>query len=117
MKFKNFRLLTLIEILIVSFIYPFVKMFISSSNKTLILSDTIIIEALVLLLFGLIFHLYQKGNFRYSFIIFNKISHNNISNDKFLKDDQVKRESSFNYSLFASLILFAIGLFIAYFFV
>lgn len=100
-RFKNIKLSTLIVNVLVSITYPIIKVCISEYNRLLIFTDTTTIIAFVMIILGILFRLYQKGDFdRTAYIANRSIYKNTKKEDSFLADAEKEREESFNYPLF-----------------
>lgn len=104
MDFKNFKFISFIEVLIVSLIYPLAKVFLSTSQKLIIFSDVTFITSLILIILGIIYCLYLKGDYDFSLLLLNRVTKKDQNDKAFLQNEKEKREKSFNYPLFIGII-------------
>ena len=104
-KFKNIKISTLIINIVVSLAYPIIKTVISESNKLLIFVDTTTIISFLLMVFGVFYRLYQKGDFdRTAYIANRSLAKLKKTESAFLDDREKEREESFNYPLFLGIV-------------
>ena len=117
-RFKNIRIPTLIVHLIITLAYPAVKAYISERNRLLIFTDSMTIVGVLLILVGVFFHLYLKGDFdRTAYTLRRGVA----SSDKivkpfedFQKDKNEDREEAFNYPLCLGILYIIISVIVSY---
>ena len=114
-RFKNLKWTTLLIHIIVTIAYPAVKAF-TSENKLLVFSDILAIVGLILLAAGVVYSLILHGDFDVaSYSLMRGIRSGLVPNyEDYRKERKEKREESFNYPLFLSIVYLAVSAFIAY---
>ncbi len=115
MKFKNIKIKNLLLSLFITAAYPFVKSYISEYNKLLIFIDTLTIVSFIMIIIGVVYSLYLKGDFDITSYILNRSATKSTKSlSAFMSDSKVKREDSFNYPLFVGLFYLTVSVVIAY---
>lgn len=114
--FNNFKVKNFITHLLICIIYPIIKTIVSS-NKLLVLSDTLFIMSMVFIIAGIVTSFILHGDFDVTSFIARRSfgRESNLTFDKFIKDKQNERKGSFNYPLFVGIIVFIISYIISYF--
>ncbi len=110
MKLKNFKLSN--ALLVSSFIlsYPTLKALTSQKNRLLIFLDALTITSLMMLLVGVLYYLYLKGDFDSTrFFIHRATARKDLSYGDYIALQQEKRKDSFNYPLFLALFYLAVS--------
>ena len=117
-RFRAMQPRLLIVQLIISLAYPIAKAAISEYNRLLIFTDSLTIIAALLLIVGVVYRLYQRGDFDISgFVLKRGVQRNQTkkqSFDTYMDDKKQEREESFNYPLFLGLVYIAVALVRAY---
>ena len=115
-RFKNVKLRDLLIHLIVSLAYPVVRAVTASGSKLLVFTDSLLIIALMLLLFGVIFSMYLHGDFDKSAFLFKRGIDRNAppSYEKYMEDKNKEREDAFNYPLFLGIAYLVVVLILSY---
>ena len=112
-SFKNIKLRTMLIVVPLTLAYPVGKALISSENRLMIFSDTLLIISLLLLAFGVLFTFARHGDFDITRYIFHRgVDRNTKSFEEYKKDREAARSETFNYPLFFGLIYLAVALFI-----
>jgi len=104
MKIKNFRWQNFLVVSLYVLTYPALKAFTSGGNRLLVFLDVLTIVSTVMVLIGVLNHLYLKGDFdatRYIFV--RKMSGKEIDYDRYIKEKQEQKKDRFNYPLFTGL--------------
>jgi len=110
MKKENFNLKYFLYNMLFSLMYPCTKSIISV-NKILVFSDSTLIMGMFLLVIGILYSLYLKGDFdRTSYVAFNATASTKESFQDFINRIKEKRKDSFNYPLLCSVILILLSL-------
>ncbi|MBO4218962.1 MAG: DUF3899 domain-containing protein [Erysipelotrichaceae bacterium] len=110
MKLKNVNFTSIIIVSMFVLCYPFLKALTSQSNRLLVFLDALTINSLLMVLFGMIYHLHLKGDFdATAYFIHNSSSKQHISYDDFCAQRQEKRKGSFNYPLFLGLFYLVVS--------
>lgn len=105
MKFKNLKASTLTAHLIVGLAYPIIKTAISEYNKLMIFTDCLTIVSFLMLIFGIIYSMYLKGDFdRMKASVIKSTTKTIKPIDAILEDEKAEREEGFNYPLLAGII-------------
>ena len=116
-SFKSIKIRTLLIVIPLTLAYPIIKACISSANRLMIFSDTLLIISLVLLAFGVLFTFARFGDFDITRFIFHRGTDKNAKSfQDYKKDREDVRKETFNYPLFFGLIYLAVSLFIAFVF-
>ncbi len=114
-SFKSIKIRTLLIVVPLTLAYPIVKACISSANRLMIFSDTLLIISLVLLAFGVLFTLARFGDFDITRYVFRRgVDKNAKSFREYKKDQEDRRRETFNYPLFFGLVYLAVSLFVAF---
>ncbi|MBO4429225.1 MAG: DUF3899 domain-containing protein [Clostridia bacterium] len=114
-NFKKINILALLIAVPVTLAYPVVKALISSANRLLIFSDTLLIISLVLIAIGVLFTFTRHGDFDITRYIFRRgVDKNAKSFEEYKKDLEAGRSETFNYPLFLGLIYLAVAMFVAF---
>ncbi len=117
MKLKNIRLTNVIIVSMFILTYPLLKSLTSEGNKALIFLDAMTITSLGMVIFGVIYNLYLKGDFDASkFVIQRNLFRKNTTYETYSANEQEKRKDSFNYPLFLGIVYLCIAYLAAKFF-
>lgn len=109
MNFKNIKLKNLLVNLLITLIYPIVKLFISN-NKIIAFSDSCFILGVLLSIVGTVNLLVIHGDLDITgFILQRSLNKNTHDYQTFKKDQDNKRKDSFNYPLLCGIILIIIS--------
>ena len=106
--FKNFSLKMFLRCLPFVIVYPLYKT-VTASNRALAFSDSCLILSLVLLILGILYFLYQKGDFDNHTFLYSSGLKPDANYETFKKKQDEKRENSFNYPLLYAVILLALS--------
>ena len=110
MKLKNIRLTNVIIVSMFILTYPLLKSLTSEGNKALIFLDAMTITSLGMVIFGVIYNLYLKGDLDASkFIIQRNLFKKNVSYETYAANEEEKRKDSFNYPLFLGIVYLCIA--------
>ena len=110
MKFKNIKLSSVVTISILMLSFPLYKALSSEGNKLLIFLDALTITSMVMILLGVLYYNYLKGDFDESrYVMFRQRSGKEVDFDKYIKDKQTEKEDSFNYPLFLGIVYFIVA--------
>lgn len=111
MKLKNIKLKNLVPGIIIVLAYPFIKAYRADGSELLVFMDALTIISIVLIIFGIIYRLYLKGDFDLTGYFFKRsiMKDTSVSYDKFMKDAQYEKKDSFNYPLFLGIIFLIIS--------
>lgn len=116
-NFKNIKIRTLLIALPLMLAYPVAKALISSSNRLMIFSDTLLIISLLLIALGVLFTFTRFGDFDITRYIFRRGTDKNAKSfGEYKKDREEQRKETFNYPLFLGLVFLVVSVFIAYVF-
>ncbi len=116
-NFKSIRLRTMVIVVPLTLAYPVGKALISSSNRVMIFSDTLLIISLVLIAIGVLFTFTRHGDFDISRYVFRRgVDKNAKPFDAYRKDLEDRRSETFNYPLFFGLVYLAASILIAFLF-
>ena len=97
--------------------YPVAKALISSSNRLMIFSDTLLIISLLLIALGVLFTFTRFGDFDITRYVFRRGTDKNAKSfGEYKKDREEQRKETFNYPLFLGLVFLVVSVFIAYVF-
>lgn len=110
MKIKNFRWQNFLVVSLYVITYPALKAFTSGGNRLLVFLDVLTIVSMVMVLIGVLNHLYLKGDFdatRYIFV--RKRSGKEIDYDRYIKEKREQKKDRFNYPLFTGLFYLALS--------
>lgn len=117
-RFRAIKPRLLIVQLVITLAYPIAKAAISEHNRLLIFTDSLTIIAALLLIVGVVYRLYQRGDFDISgFALKRGVQRDRAkkqSFDAYMDDKKHEREESFNYPLFLGLVYIAVALILAY---
>ncbi len=109
MNFKNFKLSSFIPNMIISLLYPLVKL-IKGDNGLLMFSNSCLIIGLILIILAVVTSLYMHGDFDISrYVLSTKSYRKKVSFDKFIADETEKEKDSFNYPLLCSIVMIALS--------
>ena len=113
---KKIKLRLLLVHLTVSFIYPVAKAAISDYNRLLIFTDSLTIVALLLLIGGIVYSFYLRGDFDISGYLMKRGMQRGPlqSFQNYLAGREEKREESFNYPLFLGIAYLVAALILSY---
>ena len=116
-NFKNIKIRTLLIALPLMLAYPVAKALISSSNRLMIFSDTLLIISLLLIALGVLFTFTRFGDFDITRYVFRRGTDKNAKSfGEYKKDREEQRKETFNYPLFLGLVFLVVSVFIAYVF-
>ena len=105
MKFKNIKISTLLLNILVAAAYPLLKTYISSSNRMLIFTDCLTIMSFIMIVLGIFYSFYLKGDFDVTSYVMNRsVNKGTKPVQAYLADSKKTREESFNYPLFVGLL-------------
>ena len=109
MKFKNLKPRPLLICLVIGLIYPCIA-FLTADNQLLALINALLTSGLVFIVFGVLYSLILHGDFDITEYVATRWLHRKSqdykkSYDKFKTDKKEGREDSFNYPLFAGILL------------
>lgn len=109
MKFKNLKPKILLTCLGIGLIYPCIA-YLTAEKKFLSLINAVTINGLIFIVFGVIYSLVLHGDFDITEYVAMRWLHRNTqdykkSYDKFKIDKNDARAGSFNYPLFAGILL------------
>ena len=115
-RFKNIKIKVLLIHVMITLMYPVAKTAISSYNKLLIFTDTMTYMGLLLLIGGVFYALYLKGDFDVSGFFFKRSTQKEPKQSyyEYMEETIIKREEAFNYPLFLGLVYLAAAILIAY---
>lgn len=116
-RFKNIKVPTLAAHFLITLGYPVMKGLTAEGKGLLVFTDVLTIMAGLLLIVGIFYALYQKGDFdRSAYRLQQGVRRGETpqSMESFLEDRQEKRENSFNYPLFVGLVYVVVALILAY---
>ena len=114
-SFKSINIITLLVTIVLTIAYPVAKALISSANRLMIFSDTLLIISLILIAVGILFTFARYGDFDITGYIFHRgISKNAKSYENYKKDLEANRRETFNYPLLLGLIYLIISLTISF---
>ena len=117
MKLKNIRLTNVIIVSMFILTYPLLKSLTSEGNKALIFLDAMTITSLGMVIFGVIYNLYLKGDLDASkFIIQRNLLKKKVSYETYSANEEEKRKDSFNYPLFMGIVYLCIAYLVSKFF-
>ena len=110
MNFKNFKWTNFLIVSLYVITYPALKAFTSEGNRLLVFLDVITIVSTVMVLIGVLNHLYLKGDFDATrFVFVRKMSGKEINYDKYIKEKREQKKDRFNYPLFTGLFYLALS--------
>ena len=90
--------------------YPLLKALTTEGNKPLIFLDAMTITSLAMIIVGIVYNLYLKGDFDSSkFILQRNLFRKNTSYETYSANQEEKRKDSFNYPLFLGLFYLVIA--------
>jgi len=117
-RLKKIQVRTLLIHVVITLAYPAVKAGISAYNRLLIFTDALTIVAAVLLIGGVLYALYLRGDFDVtSFVMKRGLRGKREEGQSYqaYKDDRkAEREEAFNYPLFLGVVYLAAALILAY---
>ena len=115
-RFKNIKIKVLLIHVMITLMYPVAKTAISSYNKLLIFTDTMTYMGLLLLIGGVFYALYLKGDFDVSGFFLKRSTQKEPKQSyyEYMEETIIKREEAFNYPLFLGLVYLAAAILIAY---
>lgn len=114
-NFKSIKIRTLLIVVPITLAYPIAKALISSENRLMIFSDTLLIISLVLIALGVLFTFTRHGDFDITRYIFRRgVDKNAKTFEEYKKDLEYQRSETFNYPLFFGLIYLAVSFFVAF---
>ena len=115
-RLRNFRLSGFLPILVIALAYPIMKTSLSE-RKGLVFSDTSLLIGLFLIIIGVLYHLYLKGDFdaiRYrSEVSLSK--RYDLPYERYKEEVEEKRKDSFNYPLFCGLVMIFLSFIVSLF--
>ena len=100
MNIKNLKLKNVLIISMYILTYPLLKAFTSEGNKLLVFLDVLTITSIMMIVFGIIYNLYQKGHFDISqYVLSRKLSSRDLTGkqtdpEKYLNDREKERKDS-----------------------
>ena len=104
MNFKNFKWQNFLIVSLYVITYPALKAFTSEGNRLLVFLDVMTIVSTVMVLIGVLNHLYLKGDFDATHYVFvRKMSGKEIDYDKYIQEKREQKKDRFNYPLFTGL--------------
>lgn len=116
-SFRSIRLPTLLAALPFTLAYPIAKALLSSRNRILIFSDSLLITGLILLAMGVLFAVSRFGDFDITGYVFRRGTDRNVKTfAEYKKDREEERRSTFNYPLLFGLIYLAVSFLTAWLF-
>ncbi len=116
-SFRSVRLPVLLTAVPLTLAYPAAKALISSKNRIMIFSDSLLIISLVLIAMGVLFTLTRFGDFDITKYVFRRGTDQNAKPfAEYKKDREEERKSTFNYPLFFGLVYLAVSFLTAYLF-
>ena len=119
-RFKNIKIRPLLIHLIVTLIYPIVRVILAEDKKLLIFTDSLTITGLVMIIGGVIYALFLHGDFDISGFLMRrgltKDSEAKPTYFAYLYEVYEKREEAFNYPLFIGIVYILVSFISAQFF-
>ena len=110
MKFKNFKLINAITVSSFMLCYPLLKALTSDGNKLVIFLDALTIISLTMMIAGVFYFLYLKGDFDMSnYFIRRPVSKDNLTYEEYHQKRENKRKDSFNYPLFLGIFYLVVS--------
>ena len=115
-RFKNIKIKWLIVHLIITLAYPAARGITAPRNGLQMFTDAMTVIGALLIVLGVFYTFYLKGDFDRSAYIFKRGFERGIVKpyEAYVQDNQEKREESFNYPLFLGVIYIAASVVIAY---
>lgn len=115
-SFKTIKWQAMLIAVPLTLAYPVAKALISSANRLMIFSDTLMILSLVLIIAGILFTFARFGDFDITRYVFRRGTDKNAKSFKeYKKDREEARANAFNYPLFFGLVYFLVSLIVALF--
>jgi len=114
--FQGFKISHFIPNLIISTAFPVVFTIGSAVNERLLnFINALTIVGLVLIIFGVVYHLYRKGDFDITQYILNRSMNKNAKPyDAYMEDKEEKRKETFNYPLLIGILFLIVSIIVAY---
>ena len=114
---RTVRPQTLLAAVPLTLAYPIAKALISSKNRIMIFSDSLLIISLLLIAMGVLFTVTRFGDFDITKYVFRRGTDKNAKPfAEYKKDREEERKATFNYPLFFGLIYLAVSFITAYLF-
>ena len=117
-RFRNIQPRLLGIHLLVTVAYPIARTVVAEEKKLLILTDALPITGLILIIAGVMYALYLKGDFDISRFVFLRGARRKGEEAKpfqaFQADQKEKREAAFNYPLFLGILYLAASVILAW---
>ena len=104
-SFKNIKPRTLAVAVPVTLAYPVIRAAAAETDRMRIFSDALLIISLVLILFGVLFSFYKKGDFDIMSYMLRRSAEKNVKPyEEFKKDRDDERRKIFNYPLWLGIV-------------
>ncbi len=109
-SFRNIKLRTLAVAVPVTLAYPAIRAATAEHDRMRIFSDTLLITSLVLILFGVLFSFYKKGDFDIMSYMLRRSAEKNVKPfEEFKKDSDDERRKIFNYPLWLGILYLTVA--------
>ena len=115
-RFRNFKLSGFLPVMIIALAYPIMKTSLSE-KKALVFSDTVLLIALFLIIIGVLYHLYLKGDFdaiRYRTEA-SMSRRYDLPYERYKEEVEEKRKDSFNYPLLCAFVMILLSFIVSLF--
>ena len=113
--FKNINPRTMAIAVPATLLYPVIRAIIADKNKLMFFSDALVIMSLVLILIGIFFSFYKKGDFDITKFLAKRATDKNAKSfSEYKKDQEAERASVFNYPLFFGIVYLIVSVITAY---